>query len=214
MNNLTELVFIIDASGSMSGLVDDTVGGFNTMIARQKEQDGECLVSLVTFNHTQSVILDRARLSEVKPLTRDDYTPMGSTALCDALGGAIHHMGNVHKYAREEDRPSKTVFIVTTDGMENSSRRYCSDDVKAMVRRQQEKYGWEFLFLGANMDAVETAARYGIRADRAARYNCDSEGIGKNYESLGKAVSDMRGKGSIDDAWSVEIKLDYETRKK
>ena len=160
--NLTEIVFILDRSGSMSGLEADTIGGFNSMIAKQKKQDGEALVSTVLFDNVSEVIHDRVNIRDIQPMTDKDYTVRGCTALLDAIGSAIHHIGNVHKYARPEDVPEHTLFIITTDGMENASRFYSSDRVKQMIQRQKAKYGWEFLFLGANIDAVETARHFGL----------------------------------------------------
>ena len=177
-NNITELVFILDRSGSMAGLESDTIGGFNAMIEKQKKEDGECYISTVLFDNVSEVLHDRVKLSEIKPMTDKEYTVRGCTALIDALGGAIHHIGNIHKYARPEDVPEHTMFVITTDGMENASQRYTSDQVKKMIERQKEKYGWEFLFIGANIDAVETAQRYGISSDRAVNYNADAEGTG------------------------------------
>ncbi len=153
--NLTEIVFILDRSGSMSGLEADTFGGYNSLLEKQKKEEGEAVVSTVLFDDTQEVLHDRVDLDKMKPITDKEYYVRRCTALLDAVGGAIHHIGNVHKYAREEDRPEKTLFIITTDGMENSSRRYTYDKVKKMVERQKSKYGWEFLFLGANIDAIE-----------------------------------------------------------
>ncbi len=190
--NLTEIVFILDRSGSMSGLEADTIGGYNSLIEKQKKEEGEAIVSTVLFDDTQEVLHDRVDLEKMKPITDKEYYVRGCTALLDAVGGAIHHIGNVHKYAREEDRPEKTLFIITTDGMENSSRRYTYDKVKKMVERQKSKYGWEFLFLGANIDAIEVAGRFGIGADRAVNYECDSIGTEVNYKVLSKAVSRVR----------------------
>ena len=190
--NLTEIVFILDRSGSMSGLEADTIGGFNTMIEKQRKADGEALVSTVLFDNMSEVIHDRVNIHDIKPMTDRDYTVRGCTALLDAIGGAIHHIGNVHKYARPEDVPEHTLFIITTDGMENASRFYSSDRVKQMIERQKAKYGWEFLFLGANIDAVETARHFGIGADRAVNYHSDSAGTQLNYEVLSEAISAVR----------------------
>ena len=186
--NLTEMVFIRDKSGSMSGLEKDTIGGFNSMIERQRKEPGEAFVSTVLFANESTVIHDRTDIRKVELLTEQQYYVGGCTALIDAIGQAIHHIGNVHKYAREEDVPEHTIFVITTDGMENASHRYSSDEVKRMVNRQKEKYGWEFLFLGANIDAVETAARFGIAEDRAVRYHNDAIGQKLNYETVSEAV--------------------------
>ena len=212
-NNTTELVFILDRSGSMSGLEKDTIGGFNSMIEKQRRQDGECYVSTVLFDNVSEVLHDRVKLSEVKPMTEDDYTVRGCTALIDAIGGAIHHIGNVHKYARPEDVPEHTLFVITTDGMENASRRYSSEQVKTMIKRQKDKYGWEFLFIGANIDAVETAARYGIDEDRAVNYMADQEGTQILYESVSEAVCNVRSNRKLSKAWSQNINNDYQSRK-
>ena len=212
--NLTEMVFILDRSGSMSGLEADTIGGFNGMIERQKKEEGEALVSTVLFSDDSKVIHDRVDLQKIEPLTDKQYYVGGCTALIDAIGGAIHHIGNVHKYARDEDRPEHTVFVITTDGMENASHRYTSDRVKDMVQRQKEKYGWEFLFLGANIDAVETAARIGIRKDRSVNYHCDPLGQARVYEGVDKAVRCVRSSVQLDAEWKKEIEEDYEARKR
>ena len=212
-NNITELVFIIDRSGSMSGLEKDTIGGFNSMIEKQRKEEGECYVSTVLFDHETKVLHDRVRLSEVRPMTEEDYTVRGTTALIDALGGAIHHIGNVHKYARPEDVPAHTMFIITTDGMENASRRYTSDQVKQKIERQKEKYGWEFIFIGANIDAVETAARYGINSDRAVNYHADKKGTKVMYEAVANAVSYVRDCGGISSDWRNYVDEDFESRK-
>ena len=215
--NLTELVMILDRSGSMSGLETDTIGGYNGMLEKQRKQEGEVLVSTVLFDDRSEVLHDRADLKTIRPITQDDYYVRGCTALLDALGGAIHHIGNVHKYAREEDRPEKTIFVITTDGYENASRLYTYDRVKKMVERQKEKYGWEFLFLGANIDAIETAGRFGIGADRAANFHSDSEGTKLNYQVLSEAVSEMRCAPScsrISGHWKDAIDRDFLRRKK
>ena len=213
-NNVTELVFIIDRSGSMSGLEDDTVGGFNAMIRKQKEEEGECFVSTVLFNNRSEVLHDRVKLSEVPEMKAADYSPFGCTALIDAIGGAIHHIGNIHKYARPDDVPKRTMFVITTDGYENASQRYTSDEVKRMIERKKEENGWEFLFIGANIDAVETAARYGIGRDRAVNYNADSRGTRVVYDSVACAVSSVRKSEPLMKSWSEEIEADYISRKK
>ena len=212
-NNITELVFILDRSGSMAGLESDTIGGFNAMIEKQKKQDGECYVSTVLFDNETQVIHDRVKLCDIRPMTDSDYNVRGCTALIDAIGGAIHHIGNIHKYARPEDIPENTMFVITTDGMENASHKYTSDKVKAMIERQKEKYGWEFLFIGANIDAVETAARYGISKDKAVNYNADSKGTNIVYEAVSQAVCCARACGSVDKSWSEKINKDYLNRK-
>ncbi len=211
---LTEMVFILDKSGSMAGLEKDTIGGFNGMIERQKKTEGEAYVSTVLFSGASTVIHDRADIRDVAPLTDRDYWVGGCTALIDALGDAIRHIGNVHKYAREEDVPEHTIFVITTDGMENASRRYTADEVKRMVSRQKEKYGWEFLFLGANIDAVETAARYGINEDRAVTYRNDSAGQALNFQAMGDAVECLRSSAPLSRKWKERIEEDVRKRGK
>ena len=211
--NLTELVFIIDRSGSMAGLERDTIGGFNSMIEKQRREYGECLVSVVLFDHERQVLYDRVPLERIPPMTERDYSVRGTTALIDALGCGIHHIGNVHKYARYEDVPEHTLFIITTDGMENASRLYTSDKVKAMIERQKNKYGWEFLFIGANIDAVETAGRYGIAPDRAVNYNADGEGTRIVYEAVTQAVSSVRSACPLASDWSRDIDRDFRERR-
>ena len=207
--NLTEIVFILDRSGSMAGLESDTIGGFNSMIAKQKQTEGEALVSTVLFDNVCEVLHDRVNIQKIAPMTERDYTVRGCTALLDAIGGAIHHIGNVHKYAREEDVPEHTLFVITTDGMENASRRYSAEKVKQMIERQKTKYGWEFLFLGANIDAVETARHFGIGADRAANYRCDSKGTALNFEVLSETISMVRQNAPLDANWKKRINEDY-----
>ena len=208
--NLTELVMILDRSGSMGGLESDTIGGYNSMLHKQREEEGEVLVSTVLFDDRSEVLYDRVPLEKMPKMTEKEYYVRGCTALLDAIGGSIHHIGNVHKYARDEDRPEKTIFVIITDGMENASREYSYERVKRMVERQKEKYGWEFLFLGANIDAIETAGRFGINADRAANYNCDSEGTALNYEVLAETVCEMRVcEKPIGAKWKKRIDEDY-----
>jgi uncharacterized protein YegL len=206
------MVFILDRSGSMAGLEEDTIGGFNAMIEKQKKEEGEALVSTVLFSAESTVIYDRVDIRKIEPMTEKQYNVYGSTALIDAIGQAIHHIGNVHKYAREEDRPEHTIFIITTDGMENASHRYSSKEVKDMVERQKQRYGWEFLFLGANIDAVETAGRFGIGADRAVRFRNDPKGIKLNYETVSRTVGMMRACAPIAENWKAEIEEDYRGR--
>ena len=213
-NNLTELVFILDASGSMAGLEKDTIGGFNAMIEKQKNEPGEAYVSTVIFANQSRVIHDRVTLLKVEPLTDRQYSVGGCTALLDAIGGAIHHIGNVHKYAREEDVPEHTLFVITTDGMENASRLYSADEVKRMIERQKEKYGWEFLFLAANIDAVETAGHFGIGADRAVDYHADAKGTELNYRVLERAIHSVRSAAPLRADWKKDIEDDYKSRKK
>jgi len=211
--NLTEIVFILDRSGSMSGLEADTIGGFNSMIEKQKKADGVALVSTILFDNQSEVIHDRIDVKDIKQMTDKEYSVRGCTALLDAIGGAIHHIGNIHKYARPEDVPEHTMFIITTDGMENASHRYDSEKVKQMIERQKSKYGWEFLFLGANIDAVETARHFGISEDRAVNYHSDSEGTQLNYEVVSEAICSVRCSKPLSSDWKKRIDEDYESRK-
>ena len=211
---MTELVFILDRSGSMSGLESDTIGGFNSMIEKQKKEAGEAVVSTVLFDNESTVIHDRLPLNKVPPMTGKEYFTRGCTALLDAVGGAIHHIGNVHKYARKEDVPEKTLFVITTDGMENASRRYDYDKVRRMIERQKEKYGWEFLFFGANIDAVKEAGRFGITADRAVDYKCDSRGTALNYAVMEEAVCTVRASRPLSADWKRRIDEDVKQRGK
>ena len=210
--NLTELVFILDKSGSMASLEQDTIGGFNAMIEKQKKLDGDCIVSCVLFDNGQKVIYDRVPLSEVRPMTEEDYTAGGCTALVDALGKSVKYIGNIHKHLREEDLPEHTVFVITTDGMENASREYSSEKVKKMVSKKTEKNGWEFLYLAANIDAVETGAAIGIKAGRAANYKCDEKGTGMLYEAVGNAIVGMRCCSAVADDWAEELERDNKSR--
>lgn len=212
--NLTEIVFILDRSGSMSGLESDTIGGFNSMVEKQKRENGEALISTVLFDDESEVIHDRVDIQKIRPMTEKDYFVRGSTALLDAIGGAIHHIGNVHKYARPEDVPEHTLFIITTDGMENNSHRYTSDKVKQMIERQKSKYGWEFIFLGANIDAVETARSFGISEDRAVNYHADKEGTELNFEVLSDAITSVRCAAPLGADWKQRIDEDFEGRRK
>ena len=210
---LTELVFIMDCSGSMHGMEKDTIGGFNATVEEQRKKEGEVLVSAVLFDDDSRVVYDRVPMEKVEPMTEKTYYVGGCTALMDAMGGAMHHIGNVHKYARDEDRPEHTVFVIITDGYENASVRYSTAQVKQMVTRQKEKYGWEFLFLGANIDAVEAAGAFGIDESRASNYVCDSDGTGAVYRSVSKAVMCVRENSFMPDCWDEEIKADLKRRK-
>lgn len=214
INNITELVFILDRSGSMSGLEADTIGGFNSMLAKQKKQEGRAYVTTVLFDHEIETLHDRIPLRKVKPLTGRDYTVRGCTALLDAIGDTIKHIASIHRYARKEDVPANTMFVITTDGMENASRRYNSEEIKKMIEKEKAKYGWEFLFIGANIDAVETARTYGIAKDRAVNYHADSKGTGVVYEAVSEAVGNMRCSAPIQANWSDKINNDYNNRKR
>lgn len=209
---MTELVFILDRSGSMSGREQDTIGGFNAMIEKQKQEAGEALVSTVLFDDRMEVIHDRVPIEQVKPLTEKEYYARGSTALLDAVGRAIRHIGIIHKYARREDVPEKTLFIITTDGMENASCEYDYDMVKKRIGRQQTKYGWEFLFLGANIDAAKEAGRFGIAPSRAVDFNNDAKGIALNYTVLNETISNVRMGNDIDESWKESIDEDIRIR--
>ena len=212
--NLTEIVFILDRSGSMAGLESDTIGGFNAMIEKQKRESGEALISTVLFDNFSEVIHDRVDVKKIEPMTDREYSVRGCTALLDAIGGAIHHIGNIHKYARPEDVPEHTMFVITTDGMENASRMYSAEKVKSMIERQKAKYGWEFLFLGANIDAVETAKHFGIGADRAVRYHSDKVGTALNFSVMSDAISAVRANAPLGAGWKDEIEKDYKGRRK
>ena len=211
--NLTELVFILDRSGSMTGLEGDTIGGFNAMIEKQKKEPGEAFVSTILFDNVSEVLHDRISLDAIPKMTDRDYTVRGCTALIDAIGGAIKHISNIHKYARPEDVPEHTMFIITTDGMENASRRFSSDEVKKMIERQKSEFGWEFLFVGANIDAVQTAAQFGIGHDRAVNYHADSQGTQVLYETLCAPISAMRSNKPIEADWGEKISKDFKSRK-
>ena len=214
MKQLTEVVFILDRSGSMHSLEKDTIGGFNSMLAKQKEVEGDVLVSTVLFDDKCQVLHDRLSIQEINPMTEKEYYVRGCTALLDAVGGAVHHIGNIHKYAREEDRPAKTLFVIITDGMENSSKYYTYAKVKQMIERQQERYGWEFMFLGANMDAVAEAGRYGIKAHMATEYLCDEVGTALNYEAVNEVMCNVRACRGVSAGWKEKIEKDVAKRKR
>jgi uncharacterized protein YegL len=210
--NLTELVFILDRSGSMSGLESDTVGGYNSFLAKQQEQEGECRITTALFDDRYEVLHDRLNLKAVSPITEREYFVRGATALLDAIGKTINNIGNAQKYSKAEYRAGKVLFVITTDGMENASRGYTYDRVKEMIERQKSKYGWEFIFLGANIDAVETAGRFGIARDRAVDYVADSEGTNLNFRAMACAVSEYRAKGAMSDVHLEAIRKDHARR--
>lgn len=209
---MTELVFILDRSGSMAGLETDTIGGFNAMIEKQKKEAGEALVTTVLFDNESVTVHDRIPLQEVPPLTEKEYFTRGCTALLDAVGGTIRHIANIHRYIRREDVPERTLFIITTDGYENASRYYDYDKVRRLIEHEKTKYGWEFLFLGANIDAAAEAKRFGIAADRAADYKCDTAGTALNYEVIGEAVGAVRGARPLAANWKRRIDEDVKQR--
>ena len=213
-NSITEMVFILDRSGSMGGLEKDTIGGFNSLIEKQKKQNGKCYVSTVLFDHEIQVVHDRVELADIKHMTEEDYFVRGCTALIDAIGGAIHHIKNIHKYARKEDVPEHTMFVIITDGYENASKKYSSDQVKKMIEHEKEKYGWEFLFIGANIDAVETAKHFGINEDRAVNYHADELGTEVVYDTISDACCNLRASMPLSDNWSNKINKDYSERNK
>ncbi|MGI6072581.1 MAG: vWA domain-containing protein [Lachnospiraceae bacterium] len=211
-NNVTELVFILDRSGSMGGLEKDTIGGFNSMIEKQKSQEGECYVSTILFDNESEVLHDRISLTEIPKMTEEEYFVRGSTALIDAIGGAINHIENIHRHARPDEVPEHTMFVITTDGKENASREYRAEQVREMIERQKKKHNWEFLFIGANIDAVETAAKYGIDRDRAVDYHADAKGTRVLYETVSKTIGSFRASKSLDENWAEDIEKDFKSR--
>ena len=211
-NNLTQLVFILDRSGSMTGLESDTIGGFNSMLKKQKEEEEECIITTVLFDHEVELLHDRIDIRAVRPLTKQDYTVRGSTALLDAIGKTIHKIGNAEKNTAEEYRAEKVMVVIITDGEENSSRFYSLREVKHMIERQKERYGWEFIFLGANIDAVETATRFGIDRDMAVDYVPDKEGVELNFRMMSEAVASYRACGSVPQSSLNTIRKDMKKR--
>lgn len=210
--DLTELVFILDRSGSMHGMESDTIGGFNTMIEKQKSVEGMAYVSTVLFDNESTVLHDRVELSRIRPMTEQDYSVRGCTALLDAVGSTIRHIARIHKYARKEDVPEHTVFVIITDGMENASRHYSAERVKKLIEKEKSKYGWEFLFIGANIDAVKTASHFGISDDRAVTYCNDSRGTKLNYEVVHDAVAKVRCCAPLSADWKKRIEADMKSR--
>lgn len=210
-NNITELVFILDRSGSMGGLEADTIGGFNGMIEKQKKEEGTAFVSTILFDNESEVIHDRVKLSEIRPMTDKDYYVRGCTALLDAIGGAVKHISNIHKYARPEDVPEHTMFVITTDGMENASSKFTYKEIKDLIGKQKE-LGWEFLFIGANIDAVEVAEKVGISRERTANYVADSMGTSMVFQALAAPISAMRRNMKIDREWAETLEEDKASR--
>jgi uncharacterized protein YegL len=212
--NLTELVFILDKSGSMSGLENDTIGGYNAMLKKQQEEPGEAIVTTVLFDDNYNLLHDRINIKGIRPITEKEYFIGGSTALLDAIGQTIRKIVNVQRHTSEEQQADKVLFVITTDGMENASHEYTYEKIKTTIEHQKEKYGWEFIFLGANIDAIATAARFGIGADRAANYHADPQGTQLNYQAVSDAVSDLRSKKRIAKCWKAGIEEDFTSRSK
>ncbi|NMB08627.1 MAG: VWA domain-containing protein [Tissierellia bacterium] len=212
--NLTELVFILDKSGSMSGLEDDTIGGYNAMLKKQQKEAGEAMVTTVLFDNEYEILHDRINIKEIRPITEKEYFVGGCTALLDAIGKTIHKIHNTQKQIKEEFRANKIMFVIITDGMENASREYSYEKISEMIEKQKKEYNWEFIFLGANIDAIATARKVGISEDRAANYHADSEGTALNYDVIGETISNFRANKSIDEDWKERIEKDYIKRKK
>jgi uncharacterized protein YegL len=210
--NVTEVVFILDKSGSMAGLETDTIGGYNSMLNKQRKAEGEAFVTTVLFNHQYELLHDRINVRGISPITERDYEVGGTTALLDAIGFSIQKIGNVQKYTSEEERADKVLFVITTDGMENASREFSPDKIKKMIKHQKEKYGWDFIFLGANIDAISTAAQFGIEEDFAVDYHADNIGTKLNYEMVSEAVVKLRSGKNIDRSWKEGIERDYQGR--
>ena len=211
-NNITELVFILDRSGSMGGLEQDTIGGFNSLLEKQKAQEGECFVTTVLFDNELETLHDRLPLADVKPLTAEDYWVRGCTALIDAIGTQLDHIAKIHRYARRDDMPANTMFVIITDGQENASRKYSSAEVKRSIEKHKEADGWEFLFIGANIDAVETAKHFGIEEERAVNYHADRKGTRVVYDTVARAVGSVRKCAPLKADWCAEIEEDFKSR--
>jgi len=212
--NLTELVFILDRSGSMSGLESDTIGGYNALLKKQREEPGEAIITTVLFDDNYELLHDRINVKGIRPITEKEYFVCGCTALLDAIGKTINKIGNVQRNTSGPERADKVMFVITTDGMENASKEFNYAKIKKMVEWQKEKYGWEFIFIGANIDAISTAAKFGISSDRAANYNADGEGTRLNYEAVSHVVSEVRASRPISESWKADIEDDFSRRGK
>lgn len=211
--DLTELVFILDRSGSMGGLEDDTIGGYNAMLEKQKKEPGEAIITTVLFDDSYELLHDRINIKGVRPISNKEYYVRGTTALLDAIGRTINKIVNVQKNTSEDERADKVMFVITTDGMENSSREFTYERIRKMIEHQKNSYGWEFIFLGANIDAVDTAKQIGIDEDRAANYHADGDGILLNYSVISETVSNLRANKEISKEWKEAIEFDYKNRK-
>ena len=214
MKATTEIVFILDRSGSMAGLESDTIGGFNALIGKQKRQGSAARISLILFDDQTDIVLDRVPIMQVGALSEDEYYVRGCTALLDAVGKSVTHISRLHQSMKKENRPEKTLFIITTDGMENSSQEYSLSQVKNLIEKQKERYHWEFLFLGANIDAVKTADSMGIRANRSANFHADESGLKAKYKAIDSVISKIQGMEELDDDWAAELNADYDRRRK
>lgn len=214
MKAATEIVFILDRSGSMAGLESDTIGGFNALIEKQKRQGSAARISLILFDDQTDIVLDRVPIMQVGALSEDEYYVRGCTALLDAVGKSITHFSWLHQSMRKENRPEKTLFIITTDGMENSSQEYSLSQVRNLIEKQKERYHWEFLFLGANIDAVKTADSMGIRANRSANFHADEKGLMKKFKAIDSVISKIQSVEELDDDWAAELNADYDQRGK
>lgn len=210
--DLTELVFILDRSGSMSGLEDDTIGGYNALLEKQKKEAGEAIITTVLFDDKYELLHDRINLRGVEAITDKEYYVRGTTALLDAVGKTINKVRNVQKHTNQDEQAEHVMFVITTDGMENASREYSYEKVNKLINHQKENYGWEFIFLGANIDAIVTAERFGIDKDRAANYHADSEGTRLNYKVLSQAISNMRSNHVVSEDWKERIEEDFKKR--
>lgn len=211
--NSTELVFILDKSGSMGGLESDTIGGFNALLAKQKKEPGEVKVTTVLFNHNYELLHDRLPINGISPLTGEDYEVGGTTALLDAIGSTINKIGNVQKRTSEEQRAEKVLFVITTDGFENASCEYTHKKIQSMISHQKEKYAWEFIFMGANIDAVQTAKDFGIAEEFAVNYHADEAGTQLNYKVMSETISSFRQGKQLDRSWKEDIEADFKKRK-